>query len=814
MNFIYSIEAYQDKPTGAAVGALQKPRAYKYADCSVPEMAQIIGSGHAWRAGLYDEDAPSFKKANVKAAQVLALDFDARPDAPEDVIEYAESIGLPPSLWYWSYSQGKKPGNNFRVLWVLEEPIKPIQYETIYKNLLDAFKKYEPDAATKDASRLWFGTRKAATIINEKPVPLAVIAWLSVCKKLEEGQTVQKAKKAVKGCENEYFQAQAAADVEPFPITQGETKWWERLRVRCWLWDKWERGEYLNYNQRLTLFTNLKYLRYTDNNHSVFRDVMDFYNPATYSGHTCDEAQILGMFLNTTLYPLGIVEAGEEKPLTVAEWFRRGNKEVINAGEGKIPLEELDALLDEHIPRLLSDEGIIYIKAQAACGKTHRVIDWMLSQDLTERKIIYAVPQYTNIKEFVERFEAAQERQGQQPGAHIHTIPKGKYTPHDLLLMEMGFPARTRQDERYKAIQEMINPANKGVYVATHQLIAHLRECPADCIIIDENIEDALVDGVVLDKAGIGGLIGFFKDRADRDTVQDFIEVMDGMERGEKIDVSPLRQAIQNSFEWNDYINGGKTMAGVGKLLDTSADARITKQRDVSGIRFLTRSTLITKALQNSIPIKLLSATPKPARLAAAYGTEEIPVYSFPEGRNEGEIIQYTGMTGAKGNNCEKIPELISYVVSKVPPEDLKRAKVISFLGAIPYWEDAGFEIPSYKGEKIHLANNAGLDFLKGQVVIVAGKFDNDDDTYLDLFYDLHPHTTQPPHKETWCGEINNRLVRLYLWNDADLRALQIENIQLYLSQSVGRARALREAGAKVYLFANFPILEADRSDE
>ena len=39
---------------------------------------------------------------------------------------------------------------------------------------------------------------------------------------------------------------------------------------------------------------------------------------------------------------------------------------------------------------------------------------------------------------------------------------------------------------------------------------------------------------------------------------------------------------------------------------------------------------------------------------------------------------------------------------------------------------------------------------------------------------------------------------------------MQIENIKLYLEQSAGRARALREKGAKVYLICDFPIEDAD----
>jgi hypothetical protein len=346
------------------------------------------------------------------------------------VVDYATSIGLLPSLWYYSYSQGIKAGYNFRVLWVLAEPIKPIQYENIYKNLLEAFADFNPDRATKDASRLWFGTREPATIISNKPIPLSTIGWLGVCEKMKEGQTIQKAKKAVKCCEKDFFTVESSGSVEPFYITQ-RRRWWEELRVRCWLWDRWERGEYLNYNQRLTLFTNLKYLKYTDTNYTIVADVLEFYekHKAVYEGHTCDEKQIRSMFLNTTLHAMGIVKVeGKDEPITVKEYFETGEREVINTIE-KVSLKELDEMLDERFPVLLDDEGIVYIKAQTACGKTHRVIHWLLKQDLTQKKIVYSAPRYTNISEFEERFAAAQAEAGQQPGSNVCVVPQGQYSP-------------------------------------------------------------------------------------------------------------------------------------------------------------------------------------------------------------------------------------------------------------------------------------------------------------------------------------------------------------------------------------------------
>ena len=823
IRLIYSSGKFAAKPTdkGLIIG-LQKPANYIFGTLdNVEDVARLIGEGRAWRAGLYEPTADSFKKANVKAAQIIALDFDSCEQEPQAIVDYATSIGISPSAWYYSYSQGIKAGYNFRVLWILEEPIKAIQYETIYKAMLEQFSQYNPDSSTKDASRLWFGGNRGVNVLSHTPMPLSVIGWLGVAEKVKEGQAIQKARKAVKACENKFFEGQEAEDLEPLYMTQGR-RWWEELRFKCWLWDRWENGMYLNYNQRLTLFTNLKYIKYADNNLSVLKQILEIYErfKGVYEGHTCNEEQIRSMFLNTTLHAMGIVKVnGEENPITVKDYLNRSPHQVINTIE-KISLEELDKLLREEMPRLLDKKGIIYIKSQTASGKTYHVIQWLLQQDLSKKKIIYSAPRYTNLDEFVERFTAAfNEAEAGKPMPkraedYIKQIPRGKYTSADLLLMEMGFPAATKQDERFRAIQEMLDKGSKGLFVCTHQCIAHLRECNADYIIIDENIEEALFNVVELDEVGLSGLIPCVENEEKQQIILGLVNSIKTKQRGEIISIEPLKQALVK-FDWESYFNSKNKVAGIGKILEPNKEPpMIGSSKGNATIRITTKSTLIDNALANDIPIKLLSATPKSMMLSKIYNTDAIELYEFPLARNEGQIIQFMGVSGAKGVNNSKIDDLIKYVKMKIPEEEWKTAYVLSFKDSIAQWKAAGFKIP-YKienGERkdIHLANNAGLDLLKGETVIVAGKFDNNDDFYINRYYDMFPDSKTPPKRIMKTIKIAERIRSLYLWDNDILQDLQIETIKLYLEQSAGRARALREQGAKVYLFANFPIEDAD----
>lgn len=174
MKLIYSNMKADTKPSDAR--PYQKKTNYTFADVNIADAARLIGEGRAWRAGLYDNSGGSFKKQEVRGAQLIALDFDACPHEPQEIVNYGETIGLLPNFWYYSYSQGSKPHNNFRVVWCLEDVITPKQYEDVYKALLRAFAAYAPDEATKDCSRLWYGGNSGAHLISDEYTRLSIWA--------------------------------------------------------------------------------------------------------------------------------------------------------------------------------------------------------------------------------------------------------------------------------------------------------------------------------------------------------------------------------------------------------------------------------------------------------------------------------------------------------------------------------------------------------------------------------------------------------------------------------------------------------------
>lgn len=763
---------------------------------TIENFAYYICDGHSWHACILKEGKRRFKRENVEYLHVLALDFDSTPTTPEEVVEYAQSINLLPAFWYYSYSQGRKEGNRFRMVWVLEAPIPVIQYEELCKAMIGVFTYLGVTGIDKgvwNANCLWFGTIYPPSFIRVEPTSLSAMEAIRASARMLKNKDPRRNEKVI--IAPDYY------DSPPPEKVRIKGTWIEQLQPYCDLLDKWCNGVYITYLQRLLLLTNLKYLDYADNNLYVVKDVLNIYEEHidTYAGHSCDEIQIRQLMRNRTLRPHPIVEVDGVR-MTVPEFFMT-ERSILNSIE-KVSLEELDEQLDRRIPEILSDNRNVYVQCQTACGKTERIIKWLSTQNLIDRKIIISLPRNGLIEEFVQRFR-------QVTDMPIYPIPQGNYIKRDYFLMSMGFPAESRQNERYAAILRMQNPESKGLFVCTHALLTNLKEINADLIIIDENIEGALIDIISLSLSKLRGVSGFIREKVKRNRYLNFIKSVSEMEIQSKVDIRPLVEYLSHDVDWNDYMKQAIPLEGIGRILWSSTQARLIKKGGHKHLRIVLASELFTRAVKERIPVKLFSATPQSTRISASIACE-IHEETFPIAKNKGKIIQYMGISGAKGNDCSKVEKTIAYVKAKLSEEVIASSILLTYDSCADLWGEAGFKLERMNRDIVHLQNCSGTDIFKGRSIIVVGKPDWNQDDYINLFYDMNPPSTPRPGRTNKVVDLNGRRVKMYLWEDETLCKIQLENIRKDLEQAVGRARALREVGATVYVFSNYPVQDAD----
>lgn len=706
---------------------------YQERECDVNTAYAIITDGRTWRCGRYDlEAAKGFGKSNVIDVQFIALDFDKIAASPRDIVEYAINIGFMPNFYYYSYSQGIKPGNNFRVVWCLAEPITPTMYENLYRLLLEKFSCFNPDKSTKDCSRLWYGNYgQGGGIVSEQPLSLANIGFINLAALMEEGKAYKDIKNNKKTCIVNFSQLDIPNKVN---VTEG---WREHLSGYCSLWDKWCKGEYLNYNERLVLFTNLKYLENANTAEKIPSLVLQA-NPnwkQIYEGHSFDEAQLLTI-MKSKLSPLPIVFY-QNKWMTVAEFFTIYTPGTEKTAEvKKIRINELDAIMDAEMPKLLSSPKSYYIKAQTGSGKTERIIKWMLKQDLKTKKIIYAVPGYNQIIDFKNRFQAAVRQQGFGTYCDslfediFHDIPKSDYTAKDLMRIKLGLQRKNKDFTRNTAIFNMVDKNSHGVFVCTHSLITRLSSFSADVIIVDENIEDSLITRVNIERSSISKLNSFLTDTNPdmADKLVQFIKETNALPIGSHINRTLLNEILA-AIEPEEYLEKVEEEDLIEHLfLLSSNHIKIKKGISETEGSWILRvsgvSPLFSNAFTNNIPVKLFTATPKPQLLdnyLSEY-SQRLERYSFPETQHEGKIIQYIKYSGSKGFKDDKVEkELFPYIQEVVP--NWQDYYLITFKSCGEMAEKMGFKMPYYEGKILHFDNSAGIDTLKGENLIIAGKY-------------------------------------------------------------------------------------------
>lgn len=815
LNFqLYSKPATFDK-------RVQMTSYYQERECDVNTAYAIITDGRTWRCGRYDlEAAKGFGKSNVIDVQFIALDFDKIAASPRDIVEYAINIGFMPNFYYYSYSQGIKPGNNFRVVWCLAEPITPTMYENLYRLLLEKFSCFNPDKSTKDCSRLWYGNYgQGGGIVSEKPLSLANIGFINLAALMEEGKTATQAKRIRTNGVPKYVELNIPDKVN---VPEG---WKNHLNGYCSLWDKWCKGEYLNYNERLVLFTNLKYLETADNNKNVYSLILEA-NPnwkQIYEGHSFDENQLLTI-MKSKLSPLPIVFY-QNKWMTVAEFFTIYTPGTEKTTEvKKIRINELDAIMDAEMPKLLSSPKSYYIKAQTGSGKTERIIKWMLKQDLKTKKIIYAVPGYNQIIDFKNRFQAAVRQQGFGTYCDslfediFHDIPKSDYTTKDLMRIKLGLPRSSKDKVRNTAIFNMVDKNSHGVFVCTHSLITRLSGFSADVIIVDENIEDSLITRVNIERDSLTNLSTFLN-KVNTNMAAKFSQFLaetDTLPIGSQINRTLLNE-ILSAIEPEEYLALTREEDLIEHLfLLSSSHIKIKKGISETEGSWILRvsgvSPLFSNAFTNNIPVKLFTATPKPQLLdnyLSEY-SQRLERYSFPETQHEGKIIQYIKYSGSKGANDDKVEnELFPYIQEVVP--NWQDYYLITFKSCGEMAEKMGFKMPYYEGKILHFDNSAGIDTLKGENLIIAGKYNLPLTEWKNELIDISDGVPcLDLHNIKMTLERNGRKFTTWLYDNPIIQERQIEHLEEKTSQAAGRARTLRNNGNRVIIFNDFPIEDAD----
>ena len=580
---------------------------------------------------------------------------------------------------YLGYSAKYKENYSFRIVWCFKDPIDPKTHLEIYETLVSyVFKDFQGvDTSTRNPQQLFFGGNSYAVVVNPEETSLATLGWGKVLEAYNAGilnKNVHKQKTA------------AAPDWEEIEVPEAivvGSKWMDWLRTYCSLLDKWMRQEYLDYNQRLTLWSNLRFLKRKSYSDSIVKDLMKYYRPEVWQGHTFNENEIKGKFRDSKLKPAKIVKyAGEY--LTVPEFFERYNnsaKKIDN--NDNLRIEELEGWVNNNLEGVINMTGLDYFQAQTGVGKTEKIIDFFIKNKFQIGKVIYSVPTHILAKEFEERLLA------KDPDFPIYRIPEREYSALDLTRLRLGLRAITKsvdiyRNEKFKALFDY---DTFGVFVITHSLLVNIGDkIPSSLIIVDENIEQALVKEVKITLPQLGSLMPYLPKNRLED-LQDFIDEVNEAETGDAVsDKLKDLLSVMNLNAYLNDVNEDTCIDGLFLAQNAISFRKSTKNKKLC-VRALIKSEMITSAMEREVPVKLFTATPLSQRLKNYYGAV-FGVVEAPYAGNQGKIIQFAGITGARGNANGKgmddkhFQEAVRYIKAKLTPEQIANSHIINFLGS------------------------------------------------------------------------------------------------------------------------------------
>lgn len=812
-------DVWTHKPSKPEMAIAQQPKRYACVQVSAKQAYELITGGRCWRAGLRKNKNGGFTNVNTTGSNVFALDFDECEVAAEDMAAYAESKGLKPNFLYWSFSQGKKTGNNYRLVWILDRTLTPTEYVELYKAVQTQDEMFsKSDKQTSNISRLWVGTDKGGVFFSNELTPVGAFDIFP--------RTAEKQKRKVA----KYNSSSTDSDSEEQFIVPGlGFPWDEYLRGVCELWDMWRNGKYLRNTQRFLLFSSLKQIRYPAEYKTsmlqkvIIPEVLKYYekHKEIYADSGCNKAQIEDMFFRGNIVITDesendkkqIVETPDGKQYTVAEYFNSGayKEHPINEREALITLDELETEMAGNIPQILNDDGMDYTEVQVGAGKTQLIIEWIKGRDLSKEKIVYAVPRYNLLTEFLERATEAGIDQD-----YIVYPRKADYTEEDLLYLAAGFPQGVKTTEqmreRKRELDKLRDEDHKGLFLITHACLANLKSFKVDTIIIDENIEDVLISKRQIDVEALYALGAFVGDEGKAELQKLIQRVEDGKPR-EHIEGVNV-EAIFNAMDVYRVVHSksAEVLAGIGFLhfapyLAVGCGEYPAKRRY---LYLEVISNMLNVALAQNTRVKFFTGTSKIGQLKAGIPAEQfnqIRFHVLQRAALAGNIYQYFRYTGSKKN----IAAALKYALDTLGKDVCGSTNTLTLKAAVEQARAMGFKIPqTAAGEDLYIENCSGIDSLKGQNLIIIGKADLPTEALADILHDSELDTTRktkPRRVEGITG-----VVRYSGYNDDDLERIHQEHMRQMIEQASGRSRALRTP-TDVFIFSDYPVRGAIRMD-
>lgn len=472
-----------------------------------------------------------------------------------------------------------------------------------------------------------------------------------------------------------------------------------------------------------------------------------------------------------------------------------------------------------------TDPELIVLKAPTGIGKTRMLIDTDWSQ-FAGKRVALAFPTHALKNEVALEFAKKGITVGIKPDKKMAVVRDARLKDRIDRLYEAGNRKASKLYHQYlnahpevpeyaQYLEDQAQFQSADIMLTTHADVLLNKTDRYDYLIVDEDILLTSCETQSAKKSDIESVVMYLKSKLDIQyrLVNDVLEFM----------ANPAESMLQI----NRYDNYKKLCDQYQKQIEGIMTEQ--PELDVNVLKILTADYAMKSVSLSGVEYihfgKRRKLPSKPTLIMSATVFEDVYTYAY---RYEKKIqffsIDYVGNCGileqdltysfSKGNlntntdrNIDYIKECIEAKGKK--PEDYT---VITFKDSKSIFKDAGFNV----AEDVHFGNTAGYNTLTGQNILVIGTYhipSTDLKMYSLLLFDVilpESEFIEAEMEDKKRYDINGIRLLFPSFDNPYIRITQFYLLQSELVQAVGRARLIRNPEAKVLLFSNFPVEEAD----
>lgn len=148
-------------------------------ECDLPTLVKHIRSGKAFTVGLFSDNRRI--ESHFVSSQLLALDLDQCPMDIDQLEEWSVFLQEYAFFMYPTPSSTLEQPKT-RILFVLDRPVESsTRWRVLQLGLMEYFNQVKPDAACKDPSRLFYGSKTTQYYVNyEAVLQISVVANFAI----------------------------------------------------------------------------------------------------------------------------------------------------------------------------------------------------------------------------------------------------------------------------------------------------------------------------------------------------------------------------------------------------------------------------------------------------------------------------------------------------------------------------------------------------------------------------------------------------------------------------------------------------------